>query len=89
MALGARRGAVVGLTLRQTMWMSAVGVVVGLGAAAAGSRYVEAMLFGISALDLVTFVAAPLILAAIAGLAAFVPARRAASVDPMVALRCE
>jgi len=89
MALGAQRRDVVGLVVRQTILMTAGGVGAGLAAAAALTRYLEAMLFGITPLDPVTFIVAPALLALVAGLAALVPARRAATVDPMNALRCE
>jgi len=89
MALGAQRRDVVGLALRQTILTTAAGVGAGLAAAAALTRYLEAMLFGITPLDPVTFIAAPALLALVAGLAALIPARRAATVDPMSALRCE
>jgi ABC-type lipoprotein release transport system permease subunit len=62
---------------------------IGLAAAAALTRYLQAMLFGITPLDLVTFVAAPAVLAMVAIVACFLPARRATTIDPMVALRCE
>jgi putative ABC transport system permease protein len=89
MALGARRRDVVHLALRQTTVATAAGLAIGLTAAAALTRYLEAMLFGITPLDAVTFVAAPVVLALVALVACFLPARRATSIDPMVALRCE
>ena len=52
-------------------------------------RYLEGILFGLTALDLATFVAVAILFAAVASIAAFIPARRATKVDPMVALRCE
>jgi ABC-type antimicrobial peptide transport system permease subunit len=87
MALGAQRVDVLGLVLRQSLMSTAMGMAVGLAGAAATTRYLEAMLFGVSPLDGVTFVAASIVLAAIAALAAFIPARRAASIDPSSALR--
>ena len=69
--------------------LTAAGLAIGLGAAAALTRYLEAMLFGITPLDAVTFVAAPVVLALVALVACFLPARRATSIDPMIALRCE
>jgi len=89
MALGAQRRDVVGLALRQTIFMTVGGVAVGLAVSAAVTRYIEAMLFGITPLDPITFIAAPAVLAAVVGLAALIPARRAATVDPMIVLRCE
>jgi predicted permease len=88
-ALGAQRRDVVRLALRQTLLATAAGLAIGLAAAAALTRYLQAMLFGITPLDLVTFVAAPAVLAMVAIVACFLPARRATTIDPMVALRCE
>ena len=89
MALGAQRRNVVNLALRQTILATVAGLAIGLAAAAALTRYLEAMLFGITPLDPVTFIAAPVVLALVALVACFLPARRATSIDPMVALRCE
>jgi predicted permease len=89
MALGAQRRDVVRLALRQTILATVAGLAIGLAAAAMLTRYLEAMLFGITPLDPVTFVAAPAVLAVVALVACFLPARRATSIDPMVALRCE
>lgn len=89
MALGAPRSAVIGLVLRQTLALTAIGIVLGLGGAAAASRSVEALLFGITPLDPATFAAVAVIFAAVAGVAAFVPAFRASRADPLVSLRCE
>jgi putative ABC transport system permease protein len=89
MALGAQRAQVLALVLKHGLTLSVVGVALGLIGGAAGGRYLQSMLFGIQALDVSTFavVAAGFIL--IAMLASFVPARRAAVVDPVVALRNE
>jgi predicted permease len=89
MALGAQRGDVVRLALRQTILAAAGGLGVGLAAAAALTRYLEAMLFGITPLDVVTFVTAPAVLALVALVACVIPARRATAIDPMASLRCE
>lgn len=89
MALGARREDVITLTVRHTLVMAICGVAAGLVAAAMLTRYLQALLFGIAPLDPVTFVAAPLVLVAVALLACYLPARRATSIDPMVALRAE
>jgi predicted lysophospholipase L1 biosynthesis ABC-type transport system permease subunit len=89
MALGATRHDVVSLALRHTILWTVAGMAIGLAAAAALTRYLEAMLFGITPLDPATFIAAPLLLAFVAGLAALIPAKRAAAVDPMVVLRSE
>ena len=69
--------------------LALVGIVLGTGAALAASRLVASQLYGLSPRDPVTFVAVPLILVAVACMASLVPARRAARVDPMIALRGE
>jgi predicted permease len=89
MALGAQRGDVVRLALRQTVLATVAGLAIGLAGAAALTRYLEALLFGITPLDPVTFVGAPVVLALVALIACFLPARRASTIDPMIALRCE
>jgi len=89
MALGAQREDVIALAVRHTLIMTICGVVSGLLVAAALTRYLQTLLFGIGPLDPVTFIAAPAVLVAVALLACYVPARRATSIDPMVALRRE
>ena len=89
MALGAQRADVVRLALRHTILATVAGLAIGLAAAALLTRYLETMLFGITPLDPVTFVAAPLVLATVALIACVLPARRATAIDPMAALRCE
>jgi ABC-type antimicrobial peptide transport system permease subunit len=89
MALGARGRDVVRLTVRETIVMTLCGVAVGLTVAAALTRYLQALLFGVTPLDPLTFIAAPALLVAVALLACYVPARRATAIDPMIALRCE
>jgi predicted permease len=88
-ALGAQRRDVVGLALRQTILATVAGLAIGLATAAAVTRYLQAMLFGITPLDPLTFVAAPVVLGAVALLACLLPARRATAIDPMAVLRCE
>ena len=88
-ALGADARDVMRLLLRQGMVLAAVGVVIGLGLAAAGAQLIRSLLYGVSGLDPVTFGAAGLLFAAVALLATWLPARRALAVDPMVALRNE
>ena len=88
-ALGAAPAAVLALVLRQSLLLTTAGVAVGLVAAAAGTRYLEAMLFDIKPLDPATFIVAPFGFALLSALATYVPARRAARVDPLVALRQE
>jgi predicted permease len=89
MALGATTAQVQGMILKQAMWPVTVGAVAGMAGAAAVSRLLEGVLFGISALDPLAFIAAPLFLFGVAVFASLEPARRAARLDPMVTLRYE
>jgi putative ABC transport system permease protein len=89
MALGATRGHVLGLVLGQSARLALLGVAVGLAVALALGRVVATLLHGVEPTDPLTFVAVPAILAAVALLASFAPARRAARVDPLVAMRAE
>jgi predicted permease len=89
MALGATRAAVLRLVLRQGMRAVAYGLFLGVGGAFLVSRVLNAFLFGISGNDLTSYVGASLLLAATAGIAALIPARRASLINPMEALRAE
>jgi putative ABC transport system permease protein len=89
LALGARRSALVGLVLGHGSRVIAAATVVGLGSAFGVARLIRSQLFGIGTADPVTFIVVPLLLGSIALLATYIPARRAAKVDPMVALRSE
>jgi predicted permease len=89
MALGAQRGDVIGLVLRQSLTLTAVGIVLGLGAAAAVTRSVRGMLFGLTPLDPSTFAGVAIVFALVAAVAAAIPARRATRIDPLAALRAE
>jgi putative ABC transport system permease protein len=88
-ALGAERNHVFKLVIGQGMLLAMIGVAVGLAAAFALTRLMEGLLYGVSATDPLTFVVIALLLSAVALLACYIPARRAARVDPMVTLRCE
>jgi predicted permease len=88
-ALGARPGDIVGMVVRQGMELLAVGTLAGLAGAAALTRVMASLLFGVSATDVVTFSAVPLLLAMVAFAATVIPALRATRVDPIVALREE
>ena len=89
MALGAERRNVIALVVRQGAALTAIGTVAGVLLAAAATRYLEGMLFGLTPLDPSTFIVVVVTFAAVATLAAYVPARRATRVDPVVALRGE
>jgi ABC-type antimicrobial peptide transport system permease subunit len=87
MALGARTGQVSGLVVRQSLTLAMVGVAIGLVGALATTRVLGALLFGVSPTDPVVLSAATLLLLSLAALASYFPARRAARVDPVEALR--
>jgi predicted permease len=89
LALGAQAGEVRNLFVRRGLALATAGVVIGLGAAAAFSRLMQSLLFGISPLDPITFVAMPVVLAAAALLASFLSTRGALAVDPIETLRSE
>jgi putative ABC transport system permease protein len=89
LALGAQSSQVLALMLSQGMRTTAAGVAIGLGAALITTRTLQALLFEVSATDPATFGVLTLVLVAVALLACYLPARRAARIDPMVALRQE
>jgi predicted permease len=89
MALGARHGDVTRLVLRQGGLVAVVGIAVGLGSAVGLTRLMSSLLYGVSAVDPLTYILAATGVCAISLLASYVPARRAASVDPNDALRWE
>ncbi len=88
-ALGAGRDAILTLVVRQGMALALIGIVAGLACAAAVTRVMASLLFGVSATDVATFMAVPGLLVIVALAATVIPAWRASSVDPMVALREE
>jgi hypothetical protein len=88
-ALGARKGQLVRMVMRQSAHMLLPGLSIGVALYLAAARAASALLFGIKPYDLTTLAAATVLLAGIAAAASFLPARRAASVDPMIALRQE
>jgi predicted permease len=88
-ALGARAGDVVRMVVRHGFKITALGAVIGLLLAAAATRLLSSLLYGVSATDPLTFTAVPALLLVVALVASWLPARRAARVDPMMALRAE
>jgi ABC-type antimicrobial peptide transport system permease subunit len=89
MALGAAPGKVRGMIVLQGMRLAIVGIVVGVGAALALTRLMASLIFGVKTWDPVVFVTVTAVLSAVALLATYIPARRAARVDPLIALRYE
>jgi putative ABC transport system permease protein len=87
MALGAAPGDVLRAVMRRAMLAALCGAALGLAGAAALTNILKSQLYGVTATDPVTFALAPIVLAAAALLAAYVPARRATRIDPMSALR--
>jgi predicted permease len=89
MALGAQKSELTWIFVRSALLLTAVGTAVGLGAEVGLMRLIRTLLFGISPLDPLTFVAVPVALVAAAALASYLPARRTAAVNPVEALRAE
>jgi ABC-type antimicrobial peptide transport system permease subunit len=89
LALGAQPGEVLRLVIRQGMLLTAIAIALGLPLALAGARFSASFLYGIRPHDLITFTTLPLFLAAVALPASWIPARRAAKINPQTALRYE
>lgn len=89
MALGAQRRNVVWMVLRETIFLVAIGSVIGLSAAVATTRLIGSLLFGLTPTDPTTMALGALMMLGVAATASYLPARRASNVDPMAALRCE
>ncbi|HVH88655.1 MAG TPA: ABC transporter permease [Terriglobales bacterium] len=89
MALGASRSSVVGMILREVLWLIGISITVALPTALLLGRYLRSQLYGVSSVDPLTLSSVVMIVAAVAMLAAFIPARRAAGVNPTKALRYE
>jgi len=88
-ALGASRGAILTLIVRQGMTLAVIGVLIGLGGAVLSTRSLATLLFGISRLDPITYLGVIVLLLGVAAVACWIPARRAAAVDPIITLRAE
>ncbi len=89
MALGAQRQELTGMFVRHGLMLTGIGVAIGLVAAALSMRFLSTLLFGVKPVDLITYSAVSIGLAATALLACYIPSRKAATVDPMIALRGE
>jgi ABC-type antimicrobial peptide transport system permease subunit len=89
LALGSPKGELRWMFVRSALLLTGAGVVIGVAAAAGVTRFMKSLLFGISPLDPFSYAAIPLILISAAALASYLPARRAAAVDPVEALRAE
>ncbi len=89
LALGAQKNELKWMFVRSALTLTVIGVVIGIAAAAALTQSMKSLLFGISPLDPITYLTVPLVLAAAAVLASYLPARRAAAINPVEALRVE
>jgi putative ABC transport system permease protein len=89
MALGAQKSDVMGLIIHSGLRLTLLGVAIGLAGAFALTRYLSSLLYSVNATDPLTFLTVALALVGVALFACWLPARRAAKVDPMEALRCE
>ena len=89
LALGANRGAILKMVLRQGLSLAVVGTALGVGGALIVSHLMRGLLYGVAPTDLLTFTSVTTVLVSVALAASYIPARRAMRVDPLVALRCE
>jgi putative ABC transport system permease protein len=89
MALGAQQKQVLGMVIQKGLFLASTGIVLGVIVAAVGSRFLQGMLFGVTPLDRTTFVAVSLLFGVVTLCASYLPARRATTVNPVVALRTE
>jgi len=87
LALGAERGSILRLVLRQGLLLAAIGIALGLTGAAGVARLLRSWLYGVDALDPLTFAAVPAVLVVVTLTACVIPARRAAGLDPVATLR--
>ena len=87
MALGAQRGTVVGAFVRQGMWLTLVGIAIGVAIASATMRFMSSLLYGVSAEDPITYITITCAVVIAALFACYLPSRRAAEIDPVLALR--
>jgi predicted permease len=89
MALGAQSGDVLRMVMRETLWLAVAGIALGIPAALIATRWIASQLFAVAPYDPLTITLGTLLLVAVMTLAGYLPARKAAQVDPLVALRCE
>jgi putative ABC transport system permease protein len=89
MAMGASGIGILSRVFRRALLLASAGTVLGIVGAMGATRLLQSLLFGVSTTDPVTFVAVPVLIAAVALVAAYIPARRATRVDPLVVLRWE
>ena len=89
MALGASKGMLVRMVLKESFYLLAIGILLGIPVSLAGSRAIQSGLFGVNPADPVTLIAAVLVISVSMLAGAYMPARNAAKIDPMVALRYE
>jgi ABC-type antimicrobial peptide transport system permease subunit len=88
-AMGADQSSLIRMVLKEGLRLAGIGTVLGLMAAAAASQLIEGMLYNVNALDPVAFLGVPFVLISVAALAVYLPARKAASVEPMRALKTD